>query len=216
MSTSTRRYAVPFPSLWSHQLIALVQPRCPGFVGHSGKQGCRVYCGITGRRRDVGDPHYYPVMLKPDSYMINGMLSRGMLLSTIYKKFPTEYQRYIWKETSSILLSARTLAQYSTRYRLQTGLCKPTLFSGVTTLGVPGIFTMDLMHLSVLNDPDLLLWDRGEAQSNIIRPMIPPPGTGLFSATKRSGELTVTLSRRRLHLFPRHSKACTSQSGRKD
>ena len=42
-----------------------------GFVGHSGKQGCRVYCAITGRRRD-GDPHYFPVMSKPHSYAIPG------------------------------------------------------------------------------------------------------------------------------------------------
>ena len=55
-----------------------------------------------------------------------------------------------------LLLSARNLAQYN-KYCLQTGLCKPTLFSGLIILGVPGIFTMDLMHLSVLNDPDLLL-----------------------------------------------------------
>ena len=54
------------------------------------------------------------------------------------------------------MLSARNLAQYN-KYRLQTGLCKPTLFSGLIMLGVPGIFTMDLMYLSVLNDPDLLL-----------------------------------------------------------
>lgn len=124
-----------------------------GFVGHSGKQGCRVYCGITGRRRD-GDPHYYPVMLKPDSYMINGCSHEDVTfndLQSFRQNISATYERNL-----RILLSARTLAQYN-RYRLQTGLCKPTLFSGVTTLGVPGIFTMDLMHLSVLNDPDLLL-----------------------------------------------------------
>ena len=43
------------------------------------------------------------------------------------------------------------------KYHLQTGLCKPTLFSGLTMLGIPNIFTMDLMDLSFLNDPDLLL-----------------------------------------------------------
>jgi Transposase family tnp2 len=42
-----------------------------GFVGHSGKQGCHVYCAITGRRRE-GDPHYFPVMSKPNSYAILG------------------------------------------------------------------------------------------------------------------------------------------------
>jgi hypothetical protein len=124
-----------------------------GFVGHSGKQGCRVYCAITGRRRD-GDPHYYPVMLKPDSYTIPGCSHDDVTfkdLQTFRQSISATYERNL-----RLLLSARNLAQYN-KYRLQTGLCKPTLFSGVITLGVPGIFTMDLMHLSVLNDPDLLL-----------------------------------------------------------
>jgi len=44
------------------------------------------------------------------------------------------------------------------KQQLETGLCKQTLFSALKyTLGVPNIFMMDLMHLSVLNDPDLLL-----------------------------------------------------------
>jgi len=42
-----------------------------GFVGHSGKQGCQVYCTITGWCRD-GDPYYFPVMSKPNSYAISG------------------------------------------------------------------------------------------------------------------------------------------------
>jgi hypothetical protein len=42
-----------------------------GFVGHSGKQGCRVYCAIIGRHRE-GDPHYFPVMSKPEGYAIPG------------------------------------------------------------------------------------------------------------------------------------------------
>ena len=39
------------------------------------------------------------------------------------------------------------------------GLCKQTLFSGlpVLVLAVPSIFTMDIMHLSALNDPDLFM-----------------------------------------------------------
>lgn len=124
-----------------------------GFVRHSGKQGCRVYCAITGRRRD-GDPHYYPVMSKPDSYAIPGCSHDDVTfkdLQSFRQNISATYQRNL-----RLLLSARNLAQYN-KYRLQTGLCKPTLFSGLNTLGVPGIFTMDLMHLSVLNNPDLLL-----------------------------------------------------------
>ena len=124
-----------------------------GFVGHSGKQGCRVYCAITGRRRD-GDPHYFPVMSKPHSYAIPGCSHDDITfkdLESFRQNTSATYERNL-----RVLLSARNLAQYN-KYRLQTGLCKPTLFSGLRTLGVPGIFTMDLMHLSVLNDPDLLL-----------------------------------------------------------
>ena len=42
-----------------------------GFVGHSGKQGCRVYCVITGRHRE-GNSHYFPMMSRPDSYTTPG------------------------------------------------------------------------------------------------------------------------------------------------
>ena len=40
---------------------------------------------------------------------------------------------------------------------LEVGLCKQTLFSGLPCqpLPVPNIFTMDIMHLMVLNDPDV-------------------------------------------------------------
>ena len=42
-----------------------------GMVGHSGKYGCRLYCGLPGRRRER-DGHYYPAMLKPEAYAIAG------------------------------------------------------------------------------------------------------------------------------------------------
>jgi hypothetical protein len=63
-----------------------------------------------------------------------------------------------------LLLASETQAQHSKR-RLENGLRKQTLFNGLYTLGVPNIFGMDVMHLSTLNDPDLLLglW-RGTAK----------------------------------------------------
>ncbi|KAH7903125.1 hypothetical protein BJ138DRAFT_977204, partial [Hygrophoropsis aurantiaca] len=43
-----------------------------GLVGHSGKNGCRLYCGTTGRRKE-GGPYYYPALLKPgNGYDIPG------------------------------------------------------------------------------------------------------------------------------------------------
>ncbi len=42
--------------------------------------------------------------------------------------------------------------------QLETGLCHPTIFSGLQhSLGFPQMFIMDIMHLVSINDPDLLL-----------------------------------------------------------
>ncbi|KIK25416.1 hypothetical protein PISMIDRAFT_96884, partial [Pisolithus microcarpus 441] len=35
-----------------------------GMVGHSGKNGCRVYCPMPGRWKFHGT-HYYPALLRP-------------------------------------------------------------------------------------------------------------------------------------------------------
>ena len=124
-----------------------------GFVGHSGKQGCQVYCAITGRRRE-GDGHYFPVMSKPDSYAMPGCSHNDVTFKALHnfrQNISTTYERNL-----QLLLSAQNPSQYN-KYCLETGLCKPTLFSGLNTLGVHGIFTMDLMHLFILNDPNLLL-----------------------------------------------------------
>ena len=54
---------------------------------------------------------------------------------------------------------SRNQTQYESN-RLETGICKPTLFSGLPsqhTLGVPACFPSDLMHLASLNLTDLLI-----------------------------------------------------------
>ena len=62
-----------------------------------------------------------------------------------------------YKANLQHLLSAQTPSQYNTWW-LATGLTKQIIFSGLChSLGVPNIFVMDLMHLTALNDPDLLL-----------------------------------------------------------
>ena len=125
-----------------------------GMVGHSGRFGCRLYCGLTGRRRE-GDGHYYPVMLKPDAYEVTGCDHDDITFSDLKRYQQGVSARY--NDNLHRLLGAENQTQYKCR-RLETGLCKQTILSGLRSgLGIPNIFPLDIMHLVNLNDPDLLL-----------------------------------------------------------
>jgi hypothetical protein len=126
-----------------------------GMVGHSGRYGCRLYCDMPSRHRK-GDGHYYPAMHRPHNYQIAGsshpdITNRELGLYRI--NLDQKYQKNL-----KFLLEADTDVEFQAR-RLSLGLCKQTLFNGLPRklLPVPNIFTMDIMHLTTLNDPDLLL-----------------------------------------------------------
>ena len=125
-----------------------------GMVGHSGRYGCRLYCGLPGRRRER-DGHYYPVMLKPDAYEVTRCDHDDITFSDLKR-----YQQGIsarYRDNLCRLLGADNLTQFKDR-RLDTGLCKQTILSGLHSgLGIPNIFPLDIMHLINLNNPDLLL-----------------------------------------------------------
>ena len=63
-----------------------------------------------------------------------------------------------YNENIKFLLEANTQADFKMR-RLESGLCRQTLFSGLPhqPIPVPSNLTMDIMHLTTLNDPDLLI-----------------------------------------------------------
>jgi hypothetical protein len=108
-----------------------------GMVGHSGKYGCRLYCGLPGRRRER-DGHYYPVMLKPNAYDVTGCNHEDIAFSDL-KRFREDismrYQDNLWR-----LVRAENPTQFKDR-RLETGLCKPTILSGLSPgLGIPNMF----------------------------------------------------------------------------
>ena len=60
-----------------HPFLALVTADGPamaylnGLVGHHGAFGCRLYCPVKGRRKE-GGTHYYPALLKPSNYTVEG------------------------------------------------------------------------------------------------------------------------------------------------
>ena len=126
-----------------------------GMVGHSGKFGCRLYCDMPSQHR-TGDGHYYPAMCRPHNYDVAGCNHPDIHsgdLGTYRGQLNHKYSQNL-----NFLLSARTQGDYQNR-RCEMGLCKQTLFTGLPRqpLPVPNVFTMDIMHLTVLNDPDLLL-----------------------------------------------------------
>jgi hypothetical protein len=104
----------------------------------------------------MGDCHYYPAMNCPHDYDIDRCCHPDISDANL-KEFqvglPGKY-----KQNMDCLLATRTTADYKL-WRLTLGLCKQTLFSSLPyqPLPIPSLFTMDIMHLSVLNDPDLFI-----------------------------------------------------------
>lgn len=124
-----------------------------GFVGHHGKNGCRIYCSAIGRHKPGGS-HYYPAFYKPHNYRIEGCNHEDYSFQNLPLRSPTLYMENLWHLTAS-----PNETQYKKR-RLVTGICKPSLFLGLHhrhKVAVPSCFGSDIMHLASLNIPDLLI-----------------------------------------------------------
>lgn len=123
-----------------------------GMVGHSGKNGCRMYCGVTGRRKTRGT-HYYPALLKPRDCCATGSDHADINIFRIPLGGSDEYT-----ENLHHLVASPTQRQWEIR-KMQTGLTKPPLILGLNPshcLGVPHCMTTDIMHLTG-NLSDLLI-----------------------------------------------------------
>ncbi|KAI0027449.1 hypothetical protein K488DRAFT_74530 [Vararia minispora EC-137] len=135
-----------------------------GLVGHHGRIGCRLYCDLVGRRKEGGS-QYFPVCLKPGySYAVEGCSHNDYPLPkkateqlTSERHQDTISSRY--QENLSYVFASQSKDQYK-KWRLATGVFKPTVFSGVSRiLGIPACFATDFMHLPALNISDLIaLW----------------------------------------------------------
>ncbi|KAL0571300.1 hypothetical protein V5O48_010665 [Marasmius crinis-equi] len=131
-----------------------------GTVGHHGKFGCRRFCPMPTRHRER-DGHYYPVMQQPgNGYSVRDCSHNDVTFSDLSKFRETSSQCYY--ENLQLLCSSRNANQHAAN-RLETGLVKPSILLGVPlTIDTPGMFTLDIMHLLDLNDPDLFisLWQK--------------------------------------------------------
>jgi hypothetical protein len=124
-----------------------------GLVGYHGKHGCRLYCGMAGRREAHGK-QYFPALLKPLDYEVYGCTHADIDI-----RFLPSPSREQYNSNLRHLVSSPNDTQYRAR-RLATGISKPSIFSGLdhsSTLGLPHSAGSDIMHLGALNLSDLMI-----------------------------------------------------------
>ncbi|KAH7891063.1 hypothetical protein F5I97DRAFT_1934111 [Phlebopus sp. FC_14] len=115
-----------------------------GMVGHCGKNGCRLYCGIRGRRK-TNQNHYSTALLKPRDRACPGSDHPDV---NVYLLPPGGADEY-----------ADNLRKLYNQCKTDTGLTKPPLILGLQPshlLGIPFSITTNIMHL-VANLGDLML-----------------------------------------------------------
>ena len=129
-----------------------------GMVGHSGKNGCRLYCGLPGRRKERAH-RYYPALLCPRDRVPEGSNHPDIDVFKLPAGGSSDYSQNL-----HAIVSVPNQTQWD-KMKTETGLTKPPLILGLDpsrSLGVPLCMTTDIMHLAG-NISDLLisLW-RGE------------------------------------------------------
>lgn len=129
-----------------------------GGVGHQGAHGCRLHCPMHSRLKTSGSG-YYPALQLPGhgySTKVPGSAHPDVDPGEV-AEWEVSSDNYLANIRQ--LLKSRTRAEYRNN-RLATGLVKPSLILGLpttNTLGVPGVFSLDMMHLPALNAPDTLI-----------------------------------------------------------
>jgi hypothetical protein len=104
-------------------------------------------CLLTGHCKPGGS-QYYPVLLKPTNYNIQGCDHDDISPYDIRPNLSAEYVdqlRYLLGSCMRVEFGA---------HRLQTGIVRPSIFLGLQPdliLGIPECFSLEMMHLSGAN-----------------------------------------------------------------
>jgi hypothetical protein len=131
---------------------AIAMAKVSGSVGHHGRKGCRLLCGFPGRNKPRGT-HYYPALLRPNGFESHRTSSHpDMDVNFLPVPDPMAYRRDLFK-----LVGSLNEGEYE-RNRLDTGIGKPSIFTGLPRiLPLPTCFPGDLMHQPLINLAGLLL-----------------------------------------------------------
>ena len=150
-----RRRAISFLYLFLVLADAMAMAQLSGSVGHHGRKGCRLLCGLLGRNKVRGS-HYYPALLRPNGFEMHRTSSHPDIdINTLPIPTPEGYKTDLFH-----IISSRTNNEYRRR-RFNTGIGKPSIFAGMERiLPLPTCFPGDLMHQPILNLACLLfdLW----------------------------------------------------------
>jgi hypothetical protein len=137
-------------------------PHLSGLMGHGGRLGCRIFCGVPGWLKGR---KYYPAALKPEKYNVQGSSHDNVNVINLPSPSVAQYNKALLE-----LLQAMD-ANYE-QIRKATGIKRPSICLGLQPnrmLPVPRCFPLDLMHLSCLNITQHLL----QIWCNTIKPKIP-------------------------------------------
>ena len=117
-----------------------------GSVGHHGRMGCRLLCGLIGRNKHQG-AHYYPALLKPTGFDNHPTSAHDDIdVNKLPVPSPEEY-----KENLFYVITSRNKTDHEDR-RFNTGISKPSIVMGIPrVLPLPTCFAGDLMHQPLLN-----------------------------------------------------------------
>jgi len=126
-----------------------------GMVGHSGRNGCHLYCSILGRQKECGT-HYYPALLHPLDHAVDGSNHPNIDVFELPLGGCSHYA-----ENLACIVSVANQTQWD-KMKTETGLTKPPLILELDcrqSLGVPLSITTDIMHLAGnLSDLLISLW----------------------------------------------------------
>jgi len=147
-----RRRAICFLFLILILADAVAMAELSGSIGHHGRKGCRLLCGLAGRNKNHGS-HYYPALLRPYGFEHHRTSSHPDIdINELPNPSPTQYRRDLFH-----IISSRHETELGRR-RLNTGIGKPSIFDGLPrTLDLPTCFGGDLMHQPLINIAALLL-----------------------------------------------------------
>ena len=150
-----QRRALAFLFLLLVLADAVAMAQLSGSVGHHGRKGCRLLCGLVGRNK-VHGAHYYPALLRPNGFETHRTSSHPDIdINTLPVPTYAEYKADLFH-----VISSGNESEYKRRRR-DAGIGKPSIFDGIPRiLSLPTCFAGDLMHQPLLNLASLLfdLW----------------------------------------------------------